>query len=115
MLKKKYVKSRKVSKVTFELPKAELPEGIKAESVYLVGEFNDWEPAATPMRRDKRGVYKATLELEPGREYQFRYLVNGEQWCNDWHADAYVPNGWGEDNCIVVTPGGDDAQRVPRS
>jgi hypothetical protein len=44
------------------------------------------------------------LELEPGREYPFRYLVNGEHWCNDWHADAYVPGDFGEDNCVVVTP-----------
>lgn len=29
MLKKRYIKSRKVSKVTFQLPKAELPEGIE--------------------------------------------------------------------------------------
>jgi hypothetical protein len=40
MLKKRYIKSRNVWKVTFELPEAELPEGIEAESVHLVGEFN---------------------------------------------------------------------------
>ena len=102
MLKKQYVKSRKVSKVTFELSKAELPEGIKAQDAYLVGEFNDWDPTVTPMKRGKGGAFRATLELEPGREYQFRYLVNGEHWCNDWHADAYVPSGLGEDNCVVV-------------
>ena len=104
MLKKQYVKSRTVAKVTFELPKAEVPEGIKAQSVHLVGEFNDWDTAATPMTRRKGGAFRVTLELEPGREYQFRYLVNGEHWCNDWHADAYVPSAFGGDNCIVVTP-----------
>jgi hypothetical protein len=26
--------------------------------------------------------------LQPGREYVFRYLVNGEHWCNEWHVDA---------------------------
>ena len=104
MLKKRYIKSRKVCKVTFELPEAELPEAIEAESVHLVGEFNDWNTTATPMKHGKKGVFRATLELEPGREYQFRYLVNGEHWCNDWHADAYVPGDFGEDNCVVVTP-----------
>jgi 1,4-alpha-glucan branching enzyme len=106
MLKKKYVKSRKVSKVTFELPKTELPEAIEAESAYLVGDFNGWDPAATPMKRDKKGIFRTTVELEPGQEYQFRYLVNGEQWCNDWRADAYVPSGLGGDNCVVLTPTG---------
>jgi 1,4-alpha-glucan branching enzyme len=104
MLKKRYLKSRKVSKVSFELPKAEWPEDVKVESAYLVGEFNDWEPTATPLKRGKGGTFRATLELEPGREYQFRYLVNGEHWCNDWQADAYVPGGLGEDNCVVVAP-----------
>ena len=107
MLKKKYVKSRNKSQVTFELSKSELPEGIKVESVHLVGEFNDWDVTATAMKSNKRGVYKATLEFEPDREYQFRYLVNGEHWCNEWGADAYLPSGFGEDNCIVNTKQGE--------
>lgn len=43
------------------------------------------------------------LELEPEQSYQFRYLVNGEQWLNDWHADAYTPGGYGQDNGVVIT------------
>ena len=104
MLKKQYVKSRKVAKITFELPKGELPEGIEVESIHLVGDFNDWDHSATPMVRRKGGIYKATVEVEPGQAYQFRYLVNGEQWCNDWHADGYVPSGFDGDNCVVVAP-----------
>jgi len=104
MIRKKYIKTRKVSKITFTLPEAELPEGVSTERVYLAGEFNDWDAAATPMKSNPKGVFKVILELEPGREYQFRYLVNGEHWCNDWHADAYVPNDLGVDNCVVVTP-----------
>jgi hypothetical protein len=104
MLKKRYVKSRKVWKVTFELPQAELPEGVEVDSVHLVGEFNDWAHTARPMKRSKKGVFRAALELEPGREYAFRYLINGEHWHNDWQADAYVPTGLGADNCVVVTP-----------
>jgi 1,4-alpha-glucan branching enzyme len=109
MLVKKYVKSRRVSKVTFQVPKAELPEGTEPESVFVAGDFNNWDPWATPMKRDKKSVFKAIVELEPGQAYQFRYLVNGEQWCNDWHADDYVPNGLGEDNCVVVAPIGAEA------
>ena len=106
MLKKRYIKSRKVCKVTFDLP-----EAVEAESVYLVGEFNDWDASATPMTRRKGGLFRVTLELEPGREYQFRYLVNGQHWCNDWHADAYTPSGFGEHNCVVVTPAEASAAR----
>jgi len=103
MLKKTYVKSRNAWKVTFELPALECPEGVKTESVHLTGDFNSWEHAANPMALHK-GVFKTTLELEPGHEYQFRYLINDEVWCNDWHADAYVPNAFGQDNCIARLP-----------
>ena len=58
------------------------------------------------MKRVKGGAYRVTLELAPGREYKFRYLVNGEHWCNEWHADGYVPGAYGEDDCIVNTPSG---------
>jgi len=104
MLKKRYIKSRGVSRVTFELSKAELPETIKVESVHLVGEFNDWDTTATPMTRGQDDVFRATLELEPGREYQFRYLVNGQHWCNDRKADGYISTGFGESNCVVIMP-----------
>jgi len=98
MLEKKYPKSSRVCVVTFVLP-----EAIEADSACLVGEFNDWDAAVTPMTRGEDGVFRATLELAAGREYQFRYLVDGEHWHNDWRADAYVPNGLGEDNSVVAT------------
>jgi hypothetical protein len=106
MLNKRYVKSRKVCKVTFELPRTELPEGVTVDSVCLVGEFNDWDRTSLPMKRARDGAFRLMVELEPGRAYQFRYLVNGEHWCNDWHADAYVLGDFGADNCVVVTPSG---------
>jgi hypothetical protein len=103
MLKKQYIKSRKVWKITFELPETELPEAIEAKSVHLMGEFNDWSATAMPMDR-RKGIFRATVEIQPGQEAPFRYLVNGEHWCNDWYADAYVPNGFGEDNCVAIAP-----------
>ena len=102
MLKKRYVKTRGVCKVTFELPLDEAPEGVQPISVALVGEFNGWDPTANPMER-RKDAFRLTLELEPGEPYQFRYLVNGVHWCNDWHADGYVPNDLGEDNSVVVS------------
>ena len=107
MIKKKYVKSRQVVKVTFELQASELPETIDVEAVHLVGDFNEWDVKATPMGYSaKKKANSVTLEQLPEQEYAFRYLVNGLIWCNDWDADAYVASGFGEDNCLVVTPAG---------
>jgi hypothetical protein len=43
------------------------------------------------------------LVLPKGRAYQFRYLVNGQDWQNDWHADQYALNKFGTDNSVVQT------------
>ncbi len=104
MIKKKYVKSRDVSKITFELAKYEIPGELEADTVHLVGDFNDWDPRATPMKYLKKGSFQAVVELEPGRVYQFRYLINGEFWCNDWEADDYILSEYGADNCVIKVP-----------
>jgi 1,4-alpha-glucan branching enzyme len=97
MLKKQNGRGKAV-KVTFSLPK-----DVQGESVYLVGDFNNWDESATPMKKDGDGSFSATVTLEKGREYQFRYLVNGHEWHNDWQADNYVQNSFGGDNSVVTT------------
>ena len=97
MLNKKFVKSKQKYQVTFELP-----QDIEAKAVSVVGEFNGWDPAAAPLKKVK-GVWKTTLELEQGHEYQYRYLVNGQEWYNDPAADKHVPNNIDGDNSVVVT------------
>ncbi len=85
--------------VTFELPSA-----IWAERVTLVGDFNNWDTTHDEMRQGRSdGNWRITLMLKRGQEYQFRYLVNGSDWHNDWHADKYAPNKYGTDNSVVVT------------
>ena len=98
MLKKQALKTRSVCKVTFSLPAQ-----VQGETVFLVGDFNNWQEDATPMKRNKDGSFSITLELETGKEYQFRYLVNGSEWHNDWQADRYVPNPFSGDNSVIVT------------
>ncbi|RMF80254.1 MAG: glycoside hydrolase [Chloroflexi bacterium] len=98
MLKKQYLKSKPVCKVTFVLP-----EDIDAETAHLVGDFNEWGEVEIPMKQLKSGEFKITLPLETNREYQYRYLVNGEEWHNDWDADKYVPNPFCCENSVVVT------------
>jgi hypothetical protein len=97
MLKKRRFKKENVVKVTFVLP----PQ-VEAGKVALAGEFTDWEPSQ-PLRRQKDGTWRTTVDLEPGREYQFRYVVDGERWINDPEADRYAPNPHGEQNSVVVT------------
>jgi 1,4-alpha-glucan branching enzyme len=99
-IKKEYLKSRKTCKVTFRLPRIAATD---AKCVCIVGDFNDWNLYATPMKKLKNGNYTVTLELQPGREYQFRYLIDESKWENDWNADKYVKSPYGDsDNSVVV-------------
>jgi 1,4-alpha-glucan branching enzyme len=97
---KKYAKSNNTCSVTFSLPK----EAVKScKNVHLVGEFNDWQEQRTPMIKSKDGSLKVALELKAGREYQYRYLIDGKTWENDFQADKYMPSSYGAcDNSVVV-------------
>ncbi|MCC2615378.1 isoamylase early set domain-containing protein [Aestuariibacter halophilus] len=98
-VKKQYLKSRPVCKVTFKLSAQEAQQ---ADSVKLVGDFNDWNSNTAPMKKLKNGAFTSTVELPKDNEYQFRYLLNDSAWENDWSADDYVPSGVGnEDNSLI--------------
>jgi hypothetical protein len=43
------------------------------------------------------------LDLQSGKEYRFRYLLDGTLWENDWDADSYVPNGFDGEDSVVTT------------
>jgi 1,4-alpha-glucan branching enzyme len=99
-IKKQYLKNKPLCKVTFLIPKEAVVTGKK---VYLVGDFNGWDHDATPMKKQKDGAFSVTLNLEQGREYQFRYLIDGTKWENDWNADKYVPSSFGDaENSAIV-------------
>lgn len=99
-ISKKFLKSKPVCKVTFKLPKDVVSSGKK---VNVVGDFNEWDTKATPMKSLKSGEFSTTVELEKDREYQFRYLIDGAVWTNDNEADKYVATPFADaENSVVV-------------
>jgi len=100
-MKKRFLKTKPVCKVTFELS----PEAASgAGKVALAGEFNEWDIETTLMKRRKDGSFSITLDLPVNREYHFKYLIDGRRWENDWNADKYLPDsvGDGENSVVVV-------------
>ena len=83
---KQVLKSKPECKVKFSLT---TEEAGNAEQVALVGDFNSWDPAASPMKRLKNGDFTITLTLPVGSSNKFRYLADGNTWINDPQADAY--------------------------
>jgi 1,4-alpha-glucan branching enzyme len=95
---KEYPRGKNVCRVAFSCPRIAAPD---AKNVSVVGDFNDWNVYAHRMRRLSNGDFAITLELKPGREYEFQYLVDGMKWKNDRNAAKYVKSPCGDGEISV--------------
>ncbi|MEZ4867483.1 MAG: isoamylase early set domain-containing protein [Caldilineaceae bacterium] len=78
----------------------ELPAGLWADRVFLVGDFNAWNPKRTPFTQDRDGLWRVTVDLPTQNSYAFRYLIDG-LWHCDYHADDWVAN-WDDHPASIV-------------
>lgn len=99
-IKKQFLKSKPVCKVSFKI---DASEADGATTAHLVGSFNEWDQTACEMKALKSGEFSVSLDLESGKEYQFRYLLDGTKWINESEADAQQTNEFGEMNDILST------------
>jgi 1,4-alpha-glucan branching enzyme len=99
-LKKTFTKEG-TCKVTFTVS-AEAAQG--AKTVNLAGDFNSWSSTDTPLVKKADGSFSVSMTLPVDKEFQFRYLIDGCRWENDWKADKYIPAPFSNaDNSVVVT------------
>ena len=80
-------------RVTFTLP-AEDP----AAAVSVVGDFNDWDPFAHPLKIRANRTRSASVTVPSGSTLRFRYLADGGRWFDD---DS-LSTGEGQDAIIAV-------------
>ena len=71
----------------------------EASEIQIAGDFNDWMPHTTPMRRLPDGDFEARLKLPRGR-YRYRLVVDG-RWSHDLFNPAIETNEYGELNSVV--------------
>ena len=78
----------------------------RAATVSLVGDFNDWDAARTPMQRARRAgsVWTAVIPLSPGR-YRYAFLVDGVSWLADPAAPAARDDEFGTASSVVTVGG----------
>jgi len=69
---------------------------IKADAVFVAGNFNNWSTSATPMQFVD-GVWQLAIALDPGT-YQYKFVINGTTWKEDPEALSYVDDGFGGRN-----------------
>jgi 1,4-alpha-glucan branching enzyme len=80
-------------RVTFSLPLAD-PSG----PVSVVGEFNEWDPHAHPLRKRANQTRSASVSVPQGSTIRFRYLGEGGVWFDDETVETRA--GW--DTIITV-------------
>lgn len=96
MIKKQFVKSRNITKVTFELAE------VAVDNVQLLADFNKWQPV--PFKKLKGNKWQLVQEVTPGQSYQFRYLLEQQgvhEFINDHAADAIIANDQGTENAVL--------------
>lgn len=76
-----------------------------AQSVFLAGAFNEWNPGATPMQRTDDFIWTTSLNLAPGR-YEYKFVVDGVWCCEPGCKETAlcphcVPNAFGTMNRVV--------------
>ena len=91
-------KNRNNVRVTFTLPDDE-----SLGKVSVVGDFNDWEPGATPLVNGKNDTLNASVRLNKGQKYAFRYLSEGRGWMDEEDAHSREKSPYGSYNCILNT------------
>ena len=94
LVAKKAKKNMKIIKTEFGLLAPQ------ARSVFLAGNFNQWNLSSHPLKKDKRGIWKISLPLNPGR-YEYRFFVD-KQWQNDPYCSSLVENPFGTFNCLKI-------------
>lgn len=91
-----------------ELPVPATPfvyENPDAKSVSVVGAFNDWDPARTPLTRVSDSVWTATVPLTAGR-HEYQFVIDGVRQIPDPAAAETVPTEFGDVNAVIVVSRG---------
>ncbi len=97
MDKNKSSKERKTGKKRMVNFQFQAPE---ADSVFLVGSFNDWDSNAKPMKKDSEGIWNKKIKLSPGT-YEYLFYVD-DRWENDPNEMALIENPFGTANNLRV-------------
>lgn len=71
-----------------------------ASKVAIVGDFNDWDEAVSPLRREDKGVWTITIPLAPGR-YHYTFVVDGTTWVPD-PAAPRLDDDFGQPNSVIT-------------
>ena len=94
-IKKQFVKTKPVCKVTFSI------EAKEAKTASVVGDFNNWDQEVGTLNKLKNGTFKGVFDLNKDASYEFKYVVDG-QFVNEPEADSFRWNDYaGAENSVL--------------
>ena len=94
-VKKQFIKTKPVCKVTFSL------EAKEANNVAVVGDFNNWNPEVGELSKLKNGTFKGAFDVEKDNSFEYKYIVDGAYF-NEVEADSYRWNEFaGAENSVL--------------
>jgi len=76
-------------------------EAPMAQSVHLVGDFNEWQPTVALEDPDADGVWSGRVLLQPG-VHEYMFVIDGDDWITDPNAASYKDDGFGQRNALVA-------------
>lgn len=99
-IKKTELKSGKF-KVNFKIDSKSAKSFANAS---LVGDFNNWDVSKDQMKKLKKdGSFSIQKTFESGKEYQFKYVLDKENWMNEPESDKLVATQFADSqNCVVM-------------
>ena len=72
-----------------------------ARRVSVAGDFNDWNPTATPLRRAGNGnVWSVVVRVRPGR-HLYAFVVNDSMWVSDATAPRAPETEFGGESSVL--------------
>jgi 1,4-alpha-glucan branching enzyme len=94
-VKKQFIKTKPVCKVTFSI------EAKESNAVAVVGDFNNWNPSEGELSKLKNGTFKGVFELPTDNSFEFKYLIDGS-YANEPQADSFRYNEFaGAENSVL--------------
>ncbi len=96
MIRRQELRGNDSVKITFVLP----PDHAHGKTS-VVGDFNDWDPYANPLRRRSNQTFSTAITVRRGKRIHFRYLGKDGQWFDEPDSDRFQATGQGTIDCVL--------------
>jgi serine protease AprX len=73
-----------------------------ANNVSVAGDFNEWNQAATPLKRNASGLWFTEILFPRSGQFQYKFVVDGQRWVEDPANGMKAPDNYGGLNSLLV-------------